>query len=351
MKPEERDECQETEPAGIEIRVIGGGAPQGWVPVEDEEEIFRLEHKQLPRVNKSVEDVGPAGPEPERRRRGKKYSLRNRHATLAMAGGVGVLVLLGVVVAVQSRNDGSPGEASPFEGVGIEKEIDLTSLGQLSANTQSYLAKAQKKLKSYVAAEEVSEVLPVIRDRGRWLTVLKQRWQPLRMKQNKVEELQLALAESGDKAWFSLNGRDDEGHEVQLIFVPNGDEVELDWAASFGVGEVPFERLDDLPVSQDVAMRVMLESDHYFTSEFPEEEFRCFKLTPRFGPEWVWGYAEVGSPLALRLEEMLLADSMILEEKEKISVILSVKKTADAGRRQLVIGELLAEDWIEWGAD
>lgn len=350
MNPEERDKCEEPEPAGIEIRVIGGGAPQGWIPVEDEEEVFRLEHKQLPQVTKSVEDVGPAGPEPERRR-GKKYSLRNRHFTLAMAGGVGLLILLGVVVAVQSRNDGSPGEAAPFEGVGVDKEIDLTSLGQLSANTQSYLAKAQSKLKSYVAAEDVSDVIPVIRDRGRWLAVLKQRWKPLQMKQDKVDDLQLALAESGEKAWFSLNGHDDEGHELQLIFVPNGDEVELDWAASFGVGEVPFEGLDELPPAQDVAMRVMLEVDYYFTSEFPEKDFLCFKLTPRLGPDWVWGYAEVGSPVAARLTEMLRADSLILEQKDQISVILSVKKTADAGRRQLLIGELLAEDWIEWEAD
>jgi len=350
MNSDERDEGQEPESAGIEIRVIGGGAPAGWHEVEPEEEVVRLEKKSLPQANKSVEDVGPAGPEPERRRR-KRRGLRNRHLTLAMGGAVGVLVLLGVVVAVQQRNDGAPGEAVPFQNVGVEREGELTGLGQLSVNTQEYLGKAQDKLRRYLAAEDVSDVLPVIRDRGRWLAVLKQRWQPLHMADDEVDHLQMAFSEVGDRAWFSLNGQDDEGHDLRLIFVPNGSEVSMDWAASFGVGEVPFDELDHLQPAEPVAMRLMVKTDNYFTLDFPENEYRCFKLSSPFGQEWVWGYAEIGSEVALHLEDVLRASSMILEEKEDVGVILTLAKTPESGRRQLMIEELLAENWVEWEMD
>ncbi|MBK1826536.1 hypothetical protein [Haloferula rosea] len=349
MDPEERDESQATEPAGIEIRVIGGGAPQGWVQVEPEEEVVRLENKVTPQVKRTLEDVGPAGPEPERRRRGKKMS--NRHLTLAMAGGVGVLILLSVVVAMQNRNDGAPGEAAPYEGVAVERDGEISGLGQLSANTQHYLGKAREKLRRYLAATEVADALPVIRDQGRWVEVLKQRWEPLRMQDAEVDRLQLAFAEAGDRAWFSLNGEDDEGRKVNLIFVPKGDEVELDWAASFGVGDVPFGELDRIEPSSEVVMRVVVEADHYYTSSIDDDRYRCFKLTPQFDEDWVWGYAEIGSPVAAQLETVLREDSMILEDRKDVSLILRLRKTPETGRRQLIIEDVVAENWVQWDGE
>lgn len=345
MRADPSTEHHESEPASVEIRVIGGSAPAGWMPVEEEEEVVRLE-KTPPTVRNSFEDVGPAGPEPQPRRRRRKGWFHQRHLTLAMAGVVGILTVL-AVIGLRFRDDDSPGTPAPFSEIAVEREEQLTSLGQLSANAQEYLEKARAKVRRYLAAEQASEILPLIRDRSRWRSLLEQQWQPLRMRDEKVDHMQMAFSEQDGHAWFSLNGRDEDGQNVQLVFVPKGADVELDWGASFGVGELPFELLDQMEVGQEAVMRVVVASDNYHTKEFPEDQYRCYKLTPRFNEDWVWAYAKVGSPESERLAAMLRTESTFLEVKEEARVILKLGRTESCGRKQFEILALLAEQWIE----
>lgn len=349
MKPEDCGENQEPESTERKIRVFGGSAPQGWVAIEDEEEVVRLE-KTPPKVRNSVEDMEPAGPEPVRRRRKGESRLRQRHLTLAMAGAVGILVVLGVIALIQ-RNDSPPGTTLPFEGVGIERDIDESAANQLSKKAGHYLDRARQKVRWYLAAKEVGDVLPIVRDRGRWLSLLEKRWRPLRMEEREVDQLRMVIFGDDRKAWFSLVGEDEEGQGVQLIFVPRGNEVELDWAASFGVGDVPFSRLSDLELEKEVSMRVMAAPDHHFTQGFSEQEYLCFKLEDQYGNTWVWGYTKVGSPAGNQLSKILVTNSAILEGKEEVGVILNLRKTESCGNRQFEIGDLLAEHWVEWETD
>ena len=349
MKSDEHDAAHDPESPSVEIRVIGGTASPGWNVPKEAEEVIRLE-KTLPEIRNSVDDVGPALPEAPRRRRGRKRRITQRQLTFAMAGGVALLTIL-AVLGLRFRNDAAPGEQVPYGNVGVDRgvewNVEPTSLGRLSENAQDYLVKAQEKVRRYLAAEQVADVLPLIRDRARWKALLEEQWQPLRMENEKVDHLQMEFDEHRGSAWFTLNGEDDEGQRVQLVFVPNGEDVDMDWAASFGVGDMPFGHLDRLVVGDEVDMRVIVDSDNYFTRGFPEGDYLCFKLETRFQEDWVWGYAPVGSPIASELVGLLRQDSNILDAREGVRAILTMSKNERCGRRQFEIRQLVAERWVD----
>ena len=80
------------EPRGIEVRVIGGGAPAGWERVEDEQEqVVRLRKTGVTGV-RSMEDVEPHR-EVAESGRSRRRGWSQRTVTLLMAGVMGLLII------------------------------------------------------------------------------------------------------------------------------------------------------------------------------------------------------------------------------------------------------------------
>ncbi|MGE9269259.1 MAG: hypothetical protein ACQKBU_00530 [Verrucomicrobiales bacterium] len=360
MMPEDRDRNPSPPKSEVKIRVIEptGSAPRQDVSSSDwmddegtsEEEVIRLESGQSPPIARPVAEVelapaaspapapAPAYQEPETK------GITHLQVTLWMAGVVAVLVVAGVFT-VHRLAGNSTAAASALEAIEVNRELDRDD----EAETQVLLGQLEEVyevLRKYVAAEKPADVLPLIRDREPWNTALDERWEPFDFDLDAIPSLQIMWLDTEEYPCLSLAGLDREGVPFQLIFIELDGRMVLDWGASFGIGEVPFQHLSMVEPGASVVMRVLLEPDNFYNTSFPEQEFMVFKMLPYLGPDWAWAYVRRGTKMESELFSHFRGDSYIFKREARVPVIVELRKPEQGEKLQFEIVKLLSKNWI-----
>ena len=331
------------------MRVIGGKPPKGWEAVEDADEVVRLVKTGVEGARR-VDELEPAsGVEKEYRSRRKGWGVWRW--TLVMGSVIVVLLAASVAVLVATREDDDSGREL-YEGVEVAYEVGEDPNDPFAKKATRYLGEARKKLASLALAEDVEAVSDVFRDESGVHTVLGDHWEPPLLDEQRIGRLNFELKEDGaGHEWVLLSGKDSQLRPVRFIFVLRDGELLFDWSASVGANVPGLAEFRKSAAGNEADFRVEVRTDHFYTSDFPEDRFRCYKLTDVFADTVVWGYVSWDSAAAGDLAKQLHLGGTILESEGMSRLIVRLRKVGAGDRGQFELIDVVAGDWICWEDD
>ena len=336
----------------VQVRVIGGrmGDPrlresrrqglagENSVGSEGEhEEVVRLDRNSVPLANRRVEDEEPAGPVDERKSK-RKMGLRG--LTVLMSVGA-IFLAVGVVLGVGALRDDSP---PPKLAIDSMKAVDRPNEAEAEADRiEGLIRDAAVVFEKYCAAKSVDEVLDLVRRSEKLKSILDKKWKPL----GPLENLNQEAAERDGEYSVEISGVSQNGETVRLVMVPSSEGMKLDWEASCGIGDVEFNQLKLLEVGAGANMRLVVKPETFHPLDFPDSEFRCYRLRSLENEGDLFGYARIGSEVAQSLAEEFNEGSVLLANEFELPMILRLENTGAGEFGQFEISDLLQIGWIE----
>lgn len=337
------EESAEERPA-VEVRVIGGGAPPGLEPME-EEEVVRLVKTGVEGV-RSVEEVDPA-PEAGEPVQVARERRKLRKWTLVLSGVLAALVV-GSATAVILRRVTDSNRPAPYEGVEVTYATGEDPDDPFLKRADTYLVEAREKIAMLVSAGP-PEVVALGRQGGDLRALLEERWEPPLLDDVRIGMLSFELEEDdAGREWVVLSGKDQLLRAVRFVFVPEGEGLAYDWAASVGANEPTLGEFRGSGEGEEAVFRVEVRGDAFYSSRFPESRYLCFKLSDSFADEVSWGYALRGGSVARVLAAALNLDSAIVGREEMARRIVGLRNTGAGAQGQFELIEVVSADWIRW---
>ncbi len=336
---------------GVQVRVFGGGpgdrrrsdryqASWGEAELEDDpgeiEEVVRLDLEAIPLANRRIEGEEAKLPVPLRKPRRKRV-MSVRALTVLMACLTVVLSVI-VVLAVGSSRKVLAGPESYLETM---KVVDV--LGVETTEADELIDDAVKLFGKFAAAETLDEAIGTIRHGERLKSKMAGHWEPL----GEAADVAGQLSGMEDVTVVLITGKQVAGDKFEYLLVSGDDGFKVDWEASKGVGDLDFDQLKDLEIGKSVKMRVLLKAATFHPLDFPDEEFRCYRMSPLEGSSAVFGYARVGSDVVRVLAEALNEGSVLLDEVSDCAAIVRIENTGRGELGQFTITDVIEKGWVE----
>lgn len=308
--------------------------------------VHRLEAAAEPLQARPMSEAGPALPvEPGRRRKPRRGL---GHWTAWMAGAtvaLAVAVVIGMTLAGKQRNAGrGAGPAYEFEQVtklDEDHRFFLENAGEL-------IGQGQAMLERYAAARTVEEVLPLVRDRDRVKERLERWWRPWGSEKHFApgEEIGSYLIDPPPRPAIGLAGRKGDFSRFDMVFVREDGQLKLDWEASEGIGDVQIADLQAGTAPAGGLVRAVVQPSTFYTAEFPEAEFRSYRLEDTAGNHFVWGFARQGSAVAAALDVEFNEGSVLLEKSAEVRATLRLGDSGKSAAKCHEITEMLHKGWV-----
>lgn len=278
-----------------------------------------------------------------------RHHLRDEpRATFWMSLLVVAAVLAAVaVVVLRDENHGRAEEGEARSQARLEEREAAAELERWIEATGDHTPRVKEALRAYAAATTVEEARPLIRASQRDSELLEQRWQPLVLRPGAAEESSIELHSSPERDWISVDVETDDFREQQLVYIVDGDELQLDWRASFEVGEVEFSELRSLPDDAEVSMYVIAKPVVFSTPLFPEDEWHCFELSERFGDGFVWGFFRRNSAVDEEMAGIMRRDTVLFHQVRMKDLRLRLRRPPGLPPGQFEIVAIDGSGWIE----
>jgi len=318
-------------------------------PRELSEDDFAVEHVEpvFQPLDNSIENISPEVA-------GEWGKAAKRSNVWMFWTGLGALAAIVGGLAIQPWLwDQRPGEQrSFFEHFRVLEETATETSESptryFEENADLVARELSETLTRYAHAKTLAEVLPLVRDGERLRLKLMEFWRPWNAPPGWTAPVQVAMGygSSGERPYAFMKGTGPNFEPFHMVFVREDNRMLVDWEASEGIGSNTFEELKnpDLP---DAIMRVIVSPAVYYSAAFPERKYRSFQLVSRDELDYVWGYAEIGTPVEEQLSA-LFRPGVILDEKvtaEPVRVRLS-RRQEGAMPNQWVILDLLHKGWV-----
>jgi len=268
--------------------------------------------------------------------------------------GVGVLAAIvgGLWIQPWLKEQRPDSERSFFERY---KVIDDSANPTVESPTRYFEENADKvarelhdTLTRYARARTLAEVLPLVRDGDRLRLKLIEFWKPWDVAPDwePPSDAAMGYGSSGNRPYAFMKGPGPNFEPFHMIFVREDNRMLVDWEASEGIGSNPFEDLKN-PDLQDAVMRVVVSPAVYYSAAFPEKKYRSFQLVARDGLDYVWGYAEIGTPEEEQLTALFRPGVIFTEQASSEPVRLRLsRRQPGAMPNQWVILDLLHKGWV-----
>ncbi|MCH7228083.1 hypothetical protein [Haloferula sp. A504] len=336
-------------PRGVEVRVIGGEPPAGWERMEDPEEVVRLVKSGVKGARR-VDELEPAdGDEQEYRSRRKGWSVWKW--TLVMGGSILVLVAASVAILVAAREDDRPGREL-YGGVEVTYEVGEDPNDPFVETATRQLGEAREMVARLAAADDGEEVSSLFRDEPGIRVIRRERWKPPALDEERIAQLNFEMKEGGEgREWMVLSGKDSLLRPLRFVFVSEDDELLFDWGASVGANAPGLADFRESAPGAEADFRVEVQPDHFYTSDFPEDRYRCYKLADVFADAFAWGYVPIGSAVAEAVAGEMHLEGTILESEPMSRMLVRLRNVGTADRGQFELIEVVAADWIRWEDD
>lgn len=342
-------EPSDEKPRGVEVRVIGGEPPAGWERVADPEEVVRLVKSGVKGARR-VDEVEPAGGD-EREYRSRRKGGSVWKWTLVMGGALLVLVAASVTIWVATREDDRSGRQL-YEGVEVAYEVGEDPDDPFVEKAARYLGEAREKLARLAAADDGEDVASLFRDEPGIRAIRRERWKTPALDEERIGRLDFEMKEDGEgREWVMLSGQDSMLRPVRFIFVAEDDGLLFDWGASVGANAPGLGEFRESAAGAVADFRVEVRPDHFYTSDFPEDRFRCYKLADVFADAVAWGYVPTGSAAAEAVAREMHLDGTILGSEPMSRMLVRLRNAGTADRGQFELIEVVAGDWIRWEDD
>ena len=155
---------------------------------------------------------------------------------------------------------------------------------------------------------------------------------------------QLHATAVGGTAYLILLGLDSSHLSAVAYFVEEEGEFKYDWEASEGYSDLLPNEVDQLADDEPKLMRVVVSLSNYYTTQFPEAEFRAYSLHHQDPGEFVWAFAKRRSVVDRQLITSYIAPD--LDGTQRRATVRVRKGPEGARANQLEIVEFLHTDWF-----
>lgn len=372
MLPRKRTESDENGKGrgGFEVHVIGGGrstpADSGGrgpemglrIGVGESRErvkvsaagdpVHRLQPSDElePMQARPMSEAGPALPQAESGRRKRRRGMAHWTGWMAAATVLlAVLVVGGMTLAGKKRNaKRAAGSGYVFEPV---TQLDRNHQYFLE-NAGELIAEAEEVLERFAAASTVDQVLPLVRDGERVKERLTRLWRPwgAEILFAPGDEIASHILDQPGRPAISLSGRKGDFSRFEMVFVREGEVMKLDWEASQGIGDVQIADLQTGASPAGGLVRAVVRPSTFFTSDFPEAEFRSYQLTDAGGEHFIWGFARIGSPVVVAFDAEFNEGSVLMEKTGEMRATVRLAEAGGGSAKCHEITEMLHKGWV-----
>jgi hypothetical protein len=268
--------------------------------------------------------------------------------------GVGVLVAIVGGLAIQPwlREQRLGSQRSFFENYKVIEETATPTIESptryFEENADLVAQELHDTLTRYAHAKTLAEVLPLVRDGDRLRLKLLEFWRPWDTPAGweAPTEVAMGYGSSGSLPYAFMSGAGPNFEPFHMVFVREDNRMLVDWEASEGIGTHTLEELRN-PEVKDAVMRLVASPAVYYSAAFPEKKYRSFQLVARDGLDYVWGYAEIGTPVEEQLTGLFRPGVILTEQTSSEPVRLRLgRRQAGAMPNQWVILDMLHKGWV-----
>ncbi|MCW1884055.1 hypothetical protein OKA04_04895 [Luteolibacter flavescens] len=306
-----------------------------------EAQIHRLEtdeESQAPVQARAMSEMEPAAPYvPE--------TVVKQRNLAAWTVGMGIgTVALAVLAVLAMKKDAAPQEDVP--SIFVTEDSFGESKTYFLENMPALTREAEALLKKYTEAKSPEEVLPLVRDAARVTDRLKDLWKPMALIST-TQPVEALLSESEDRPALVLRGVTTDFLPFEMAFIRDDGRLKIDWEASNGIGDV---QLSELRKSQAIVkstkVRVVVQPGNFYTTEFPETDYRSYQLVDAAKEEFVWAFVRRSSSAAAVLEREFNESSVLMEKSAGFSATLRISGPLSQGVHFFEITEMLHKGWV-----
>jgi hypothetical protein len=217
------------------------------------------------------------------------------------------------------------------------------------AGARELVGAVEKTVESYLAADTLERILPVVRDPQRVRPLIEETWAanpPRRLRFKRLAMFQPALLDG--KSFWVVRADVEEGPSQNLLLEQTGDrEVKVDWETHVCYQPMPWDRFaKERPVDESMEFRVWVVPDTLYSHEFSNTgKWSCFRLTAKDSEEHLFGYAAADSETAKVLRAYCAGS-----RNGTATVILSLRvPEQSASPRGVVIEKVVEPRWARVG--
>lgn len=157
-----------------------------------------------------------------------------------------------------------------------------------------------------------------------------------------------STGESGETGFIALEGRREDFSKFRAYFIKSQEGLRMDWEATTGWCEVPYEEFLREPVARPFLVRCELGKEANYDTQLGEgQDLSWYLLGAADEAQFAWGWVRTRSDLDEKLRALLSYGRFGLEKLDSVRVILRVASTPGAKRAsELEILDLLADEWV-----
>ncbi len=208
--------------------------------------------------------------------------------------------------------------------------------------------KAKILIEAFAKATSPDQVLPLVRDRERVETALRERWKPMDVPSNwhVPDDSKWEILKAGKRDYGFLSGLLPDITPFRFYIVQQGDKALLDWEATSGYAETTFENLSKKQGEGGITRGFVSPGDLY-TFSMPEKDYQCYRITSPDAQISIWGYVKRQDPVAEQLAALFLPGVIPREILSEYPVTLKLAKAPEESlKNQWIITEMLHMEWI-----
>lgn len=344
----------------FEVRVIDVEEP---VARADNEPVIRLEvqtidpkpkrsAEPLPVVARPVSETDAPIEQVERGYRdGESWGIPKLTPTrwILLSGGfVLLLVIASVLVHLKFRWEDEVRGKSFFSGIEVvDQSAKDFSVGDFDLGGNSE-AEGRELFAKYAAATTVDEILPMIRNASLLEDAIRANWKPLDVPEGWVppNRSSWSFRKAGNRDFGFLGGMMPDFTPFAMYFVSENGKVLIDWEASTGYGESSFTELN-AGTGKGGLIRGLISQGDLYTSNFPEADFRCFRMKSPDRETIVWLYTLRKSKEEEFITKYFTPGAIPGEVFAEFPITLRVDPPQQGSlKNQWMIREVLHIDWI-----
>lgn len=340
---------------GIKLRAGRNGTPHDGPAPADDQEVIKLECPSADQPFQANLTIAPPvePPAEEPRTPGKpmaespEWGGKTGHSLRWIVGsGLGVVALLVLALVTQERWLKEPAAEEP-QTIGL---ADVEPLEEIEGFETDGTSEVQSRalLATFAKARQADEILPLIRQPEAVAERVRLHWQAWNTPPDwevSPEAVWHTGYEKG-RGFGILVGTTPDFKPFRAYFVRDQGVLKLDWEATQGVGDAPFEMLERGAGSGGV-VRAYVKSDSFFTAVFPEADYRSFKVAAPDHEGVVWGYAKRGGQAEEAISALFPAGMFLESEKSELPMTLRLgPPPAGSQKNQWLILEMLHNEWV-----
>lgn len=281
----------------------------------------------------------------------KNFQSKNGRWIWIGVGAVAVLFLTALAVFNYFSMQENHNPQDRMSGFVVESE-DFNAASSpfvIQQDPQRYVKECLAVMKKITDAQNVAEVIPLIRNNDKSLSKLITRWRPWLSPPKILTEMNYnyKFGVSGGTEFIALHGIKDKNTPFVAYFAYANGAMVLDWAATTGLGETALSTLVRNPTTQPVTMRVILSSSPYYLPTLPESDYESYKITCLNDEAIVWGYVKRNTETHRKIKALLHTDGDFLDSIAEARAIVNLKRTNDiSSKNRFFITEMLHNDWV-----